>query len=107
MREHFRSRTSTMARQYIASIPAADYIREDIVRIDHSINSKYQLMGHYLHDAHGRSTSSAAVGRQQLSNCGNGDDQSVLHGGDQTDADLFAEPAERNRVPLQRQQDHA
>ena len=38
-------------RQYIASIPAPENIREDVVRIDHSINSKYQLMGHYLHDA--------------------------------------------------------
>jgi hypothetical protein len=38
-------------RQYIASIPAPENIREDIVRIDHSINNKYQLMGHYLHDA--------------------------------------------------------
>ena len=24
---------------------------EDVVRIDHTINSKLQLMGHYLHDA--------------------------------------------------------
>jgi hypothetical protein len=37
--------------QYIASIAAPENIREDIVRIDHAINSKYQLMGHYLHDA--------------------------------------------------------
>jgi hypothetical protein len=37
--------------QYIASIPAPTYVREDAVRIDHAINSKYQLMGHYLHDA--------------------------------------------------------
>ena len=37
--------------QYIASIPAPENIREDVVRIDHSINSKFQLMGHYLHDA--------------------------------------------------------
>jgi hypothetical protein len=36
--------------QYIASIPQPTQVREDIVRIDHSINSKYQLMGHYLHD---------------------------------------------------------
>jgi hypothetical protein len=42
-------------RQYIASIPAPENIREDIVRIDHSINSKYQLMGHYLHDAMSKS----------------------------------------------------
>ena len=37
--------------QFISSIPSPDNIREEIVRIDHSINSKYQLMGHYLHDA--------------------------------------------------------
>ncbi|HTV05752.1 MAG TPA: carboxypeptidase regulatory-like domain-containing protein [Acidobacteriaceae bacterium] len=37
--------------QYISSIPAPENIREDAVRIDHTINSKYQLMGHYLHDA--------------------------------------------------------
>jgi hypothetical protein len=37
--------------QYIASVPAPENIREDVVRIDHAINSKYQLMGHYLHDA--------------------------------------------------------
>lgn len=37
--------------QYIASIPAPEDVREDVVRIDHSINTKFQLMGHYLHDA--------------------------------------------------------
>ena len=37
--------------QYTASIPQPDNIREDVVRIDHTINSKFQLMGHYLHDA--------------------------------------------------------
>ncbi|MFZ0662884.1 MAG: TonB-dependent receptor [Acidobacteriaceae bacterium] len=37
--------------QYISSIPAPENVREDVVRIDHTINSKYQLMGHYLHDA--------------------------------------------------------
>jgi hypothetical protein len=36
--------------QYIASIPQPTNVREDIVRIDHNFNSKYQLMGHYLHD---------------------------------------------------------
>ena len=36
--------------QYIASSPQPTNVREDIVRIDHSISSKYQLMGHYLHD---------------------------------------------------------
>ena len=37
--------------QYTASVPAPENIREDVVRIDHSFSSKYQLMGHYLHDA--------------------------------------------------------
>jgi hypothetical protein len=36
--------------QYIASIPQPTQVREDVVRIDHAINSKFQLMGHYLHD---------------------------------------------------------
>ncbi len=38
-------------RQFISSIPQKTNVREDIVRIDHNINSKFQLMGHYLHDA--------------------------------------------------------
>ena len=37
--------------QYVASINAPENIREDAVRIDHAINNKLQLMGHYLHDA--------------------------------------------------------
>ncbi len=37
--------------QFIISIPAPTYVREDVVRIDHTINSKMQLMGHYVHDA--------------------------------------------------------
>jgi Carboxypeptidase regulatory-like domain len=36
--------------QYIASIAQPTNVREDIVRIDHNFSSKYQLMGHYLHD---------------------------------------------------------
>jgi len=41
--------------QYISSIPAPTNIREDVVRIDHTINSKFQLMGHYLHDQSSKS----------------------------------------------------
>ena len=37
--------------QYVSSIPQATYVREDAGRIDHAINSKLQLMGHYVHDA--------------------------------------------------------
>ncbi|HXC97037.1 MAG TPA: TonB-dependent receptor [Edaphobacter sp.] len=36
--------------QYISSIPQPTNVREDVVRIDHAINAKLQLMGHYLHD---------------------------------------------------------
>jgi hypothetical protein len=36
---------------YVASISAPTYVREDLVRIDHAISSKLQLMGHYIHDA--------------------------------------------------------
>ena len=41
--------------QYTASPPTVDNIREEAVRVDHTINSKYQLMGHYLHDAMAKS----------------------------------------------------
>jgi hypothetical protein len=36
--------------QYISSIPQPTDVREDVVRIDHAINSKLQLMGHLLHE---------------------------------------------------------
>lgn len=36
--------------QYISSIPQPTDVREDVVRIDHTISNKLQLMGHYLHD---------------------------------------------------------
>jgi Carboxypeptidase regulatory-like domain len=38
------------ASQYISSIPQPTDVHEDVVRIDHAINNKLQLMGHYLHD---------------------------------------------------------
>jgi hypothetical protein len=37
--------------QYIASPSQPTNVREDVIRIDHNINDKLQLMGHYLHDA--------------------------------------------------------
>jgi hypothetical protein len=43
--------TGSVCKQYIISIKQPENIREDVVRIDHSINSKFQLMGRYLHDA--------------------------------------------------------
>ena len=38
-------------KQFVVSINQPEHIREDVVRIDHTINPKFQLMGHYLHDA--------------------------------------------------------
>jgi hypothetical protein len=43
--------TGAVCKQFIVSVKQPENIREDVVRIDHSINSKFQLMGHYLHDA--------------------------------------------------------
>ena len=37
--------------QFISSIPQTTNVREDVVRLDHNLGSKFQLMGHYLHDA--------------------------------------------------------
>lgn len=39
------------ANQFVASVVQPTYVREDLVRIDHNINEKLQLMGHYIHDA--------------------------------------------------------
>jgi Carboxypeptidase regulatory-like domain len=37
--------------QFISSISQPTDVREDLVRIDHAINGKLQLMGHYVHDS--------------------------------------------------------
>jgi hypothetical protein len=37
--------------QFLLAVPQPTNLREEVARIDHTINSKYQLMGHYLHDA--------------------------------------------------------
>ena len=37
--------------QYISSVPQPTNVREDVVRVDHTINNKLQLMSHYVHDA--------------------------------------------------------
>jgi hypothetical protein len=36
--------------QYLASPKQPTYVREDVVRIDHDINDKMHLMGHWIHD---------------------------------------------------------
>ncbi|MGA8730826.1 MAG: TonB-dependent receptor [Terracidiphilus sp.] len=37
--------------QYIASPKQPTYVREDVVRIDHHLSDKLQLMGHWIHDS--------------------------------------------------------
>ncbi len=37
--------------QVVASPKQPTYLREDVVRIDHHINDKFQLMGHWIHDS--------------------------------------------------------
>ena len=92
--------------QYIASIPQPTNVREDVVRIDHAINSKYQLMGHYLHDTLAQNYFPPLWGDGTYPTVGTTMTNPSLYGGHQADADIFAQPAQRDRDPLQRQQDH-
>jgi hypothetical protein len=42
---------STGANQFVTSVSQPTFVREDLIRIDHTINDKLQLMGNYIHDA--------------------------------------------------------
>jgi hypothetical protein len=37
--------------QSVSSTTNPIYVREDVVRIDHSINDKWKILGHYIHDS--------------------------------------------------------
>ncbi|PWU06440.1 MAG: hypothetical protein C5B47_07535, partial [Verrucomicrobia bacterium] len=41
---------STATGQSVESVPAPIKVRDDIVRVDHKINDKWQLLAHYLHE---------------------------------------------------------
>src|SRR6185437_13313071 len=41
---------STASGQSVESVPAPIKIRNDIVRIDHKINDKWQLLGHWMYE---------------------------------------------------------
>ena len=41
---------SSGANQYVASVSQPTFVREDLVRVDHAITEKLQLMGNYIHD---------------------------------------------------------
>ena len=91
------------ASQYISSIPQPTNVREDVVRIDHSITPKLQLMGHYLHDAVTTAFYPPLWAGGDLSDRGHDDAQPVIFGDHQADPDDLAQPAQRDRVPLQRE----
>jgi hypothetical protein len=44
-------RPNSGTNEFVTSVRQPTYVREDVVRIDHTISSKLQLMGHYIHDA--------------------------------------------------------
>ncbi len=76
--------------QYIASIPQPTNVREDIVRIDHAINSKYQLMGHYLHDTLAQNYFPPLWGDSSYPTVGTAMNNPSYLGGDQADPDILA-----------------
>ncbi|MFC5861380.1 TonB-dependent receptor [Acidicapsa dinghuensis] len=43
--------TSTSADNAVTSLTTPTTVTEEIVRVDHKINDKWQILGHYLHDA--------------------------------------------------------
>ena len=56
--------------QYISSKPQPTDVRDDIIRIDHAINDKLQLMGHYVHDAVTQTTYPALWGDSNFPTAG-------------------------------------
>lgn len=59
---------NTSTDQYSQSVPAPTYVDEELFRIDHNINDKWQLMGHFIHDGVSQDYGGRHVGQQQLSN---------------------------------------
>jgi hypothetical protein len=45
-----QTNTSTTSPQVVGAPKQPTYVREDVVRADHDINSKLHLMGHWIHD---------------------------------------------------------
>ena len=42
---------TTSGDQLVTSVPLPTMVREDLFRIDHNVNDKWQLMGHFIHDS--------------------------------------------------------
>ena len=107
MQARSRSRNFNNGTQYIASIPQPTNVREDIVRIDHAINSKFQLMGHYLHDTLAQNYFPPLWGNSTYPTVGTTMNNPSFSAAIKLTQTYSPNLAERNRVPLQRQQDHA
>ena len=88
--------------QYISSIPQPTNVREDVVRIDHKINSKLQLMAHYLHDQVSQTYYPPLWGSSTYPTVGNGHGESLLVFYHQAHADALPFAPQRDRLPIQR-----
>ena len=64
------------------------------LRIDHTINSKYQLMGHYLHDAVSQGIYPPLWGNSSLSNGRNSHEKPLMVIHYQADANVHADVAQ-------------
>jgi hypothetical protein len=62
---------NTSSDQYSQSVPAPTFVREELFRIDHHINDKWQLMGHYIHDAVSQDYAVAMWGNNSYPTVGN------------------------------------
>ncbi|MGA8089086.1 MAG: TonB-dependent receptor, partial [Terracidiphilus sp.] len=57
--------------QYSQSVPTPTYVREELFRIDHHVNDKWQLMGHFIHDAVSQDYAVAMWGNNSYPTVGN------------------------------------
>ena len=62
---------NTSSDQYSQSVPAPTYVREELFRIDHNVNDKWQLMGHFIHDAVSQDYAVAMWGNNSYPTVGN------------------------------------
>jgi len=62
---------NTSSDQYSQSVPAPTYVHEELFRVDHNINDKWQLMGHFIHDAVSQDYAVAMWGNNSYPTVGN------------------------------------
>ena len=80
--------------QFLLAVPQPTNLREEVIRIDHTINSKYQLMGHYLHDAVSQGIYPPLWGNSSLSNGGHSHEEPLMVIHHQADANVLANLAQ-------------